>query len=262
MTQETRSSPTQPRPWHLEGLSDGELLEAVRAGSSEEYGILFERYRRTALRVASRYSSDTHLAEDAVHEAFASILSAIRSGFGPSQTFGPYLYSSVINAMRRLNLRKLREKPMDIETLEGAIGRTDERFAGVTTDDLVQTVLRSLPPRWQEVLWYLEVEAMAPREVGPILGLTPNATVALHRRAKVGLRLGYLRELLPTAENPACHNTSKLIPTYALGILKDKQIVKMKEHLKSCTNCATSLSEVLEAGIQRRSPVAPGSTSG
>ena len=44
--------------------------------------------------------------------------------------------------------------------------------------------------RWRTLLWYLEVEGMKPREIAPLMGMTPNAVsvLAVARAAKRGLK--------------------------------------------------------------------------
>ncbi|MFP3686343.1 hypothetical protein SB847_21820, partial [Bacillus sp. SIMBA_026] len=65
----------------------------------------------------------------------------------------------------------------------------------------VAKAFRSLPERWQAVLWYLDVERMKPAAVAPILGLSPNAVSALALRAREGLRREYLQAHIAEEKN-------------------------------------------------------------
>ena len=53
---------------------------------------------------------------------------------------------------------------------------------------MVAQVFRALPTRWQEVLWYTEVEQLRPQSVAPFLGMSANAVAALSHRAREGFR--------------------------------------------------------------------------
>jgi RNA polymerase sigma factor (sigma-70 family) len=194
-------------PGSFDKASDGELLKAVRQGHTIAYGHLFERHWSMAVRVAKRKTPDKHLAEDAVHEAFASILSAIRNGAGPIEVFRPYLLASVSRAIYKLNGLSMRETPMEsseLARISDEYPRTDESDY---FNENVYVAFTSLPTRWQKVIWHMDVEEMPPRQSAPLLGLSPNAAVALHRRAKKGLKYAYHRRLKqhqPALVQPSC----------------------------------------------------------
>jgi len=58
---------------------------------------------------------------------------------------------------------------------------------------LISQAFSSLPERWRTVLWQVEVEGERPAVVAPHFGLSANATAALARRARDGLRAAYLQ---------------------------------------------------------------------
>ncbi|GMA95060.1 hypothetical protein GCM10025881_18840 [Pseudolysinimonas kribbensis] len=67
---------------------------------------------------------------------------------------------------------------------------------------------RTLPERWQTILWYTEVEGMEPAEAAPYLGLTANGAAALAYRARDGLKKAWLQahvsdvRVPPSADGP------------------------------------------------------------
>lgn len=151
----------------MNDLTDGELLEAVRAGNKHAYGVLFSRHRNAALRVASRQTPDRYLAEDAVNEAFAAVLAAIHGGSGPVGVFGPYLFSSVSRAVYRMNHRSMRETPVvDTDIPDVVIPETNP-VTGEFDSAAAREAFKGLPARWREVLWYLEIEEMQPATRAP-----------------------------------------------------------------------------------------------
>ncbi|MFE4198083.1 RNA polymerase sigma factor [Paenarthrobacter sp. NPDC056912] len=167
-------------------LSDGELLEMARDGHTEAYGLLFTRHAPAAHRVARRRTRDHQLAQDAVHEAFTTILAAIKAGGGPVGTFTAYLFVSVTRQIQRQSRHQSRETLLPEFTDTAA---TEEDFTEDTS--LAPSLLGafgSLPERWQQVLWHMDISGMPAKEAAPLFGLSPNAVIALHRRAKAGLR--------------------------------------------------------------------------
>jgi RNA polymerase sigma factor (sigma-70 family) len=235
----------------LAAPSDRELLEAVRAGDTAAYGSLFERHKDAALRVARRNTPDRHVAEDAVNEAFASVLATIQHGSGPVGVFAPYLISSVTRAVYRMNRRSMRETPvMETDLLDDIVPDPTLTVADFD-NEAVRNAFKDLPARWREVLWYLEIEELQPREAAPMLGLSPNATVALHRRAKEGLRLGYLQQHLAKKGPTECRTMAGYIPAYVLGTLRRKHIAALEEHLETCAECKSVLYQLRDMGRLR-----------
>ncbi|WFR84294.1 sigma-70 family RNA polymerase sigma factor [Arthrobacter sp. Y-9] len=232
--------------------TDGELLEQVRAGELDAYGELFRRHHASALRVARRLTPDYTLAEDAVNDAFTTVLTAIQAGKGPVDVFGPYLISSVSRSMYRMNRKAMREVPvMDTEVLDSEVADAN-RVVAEFDDAAARNAFRQLADRWREVIWYLDVEGMPPREAAPLLGLSPNATVALHRRAKEALRLGYLYEHV-TAQGPEqCRVFIRDIPPYVRGSLRKSRAELLEEHLRTCKTCPSILMQVQEVGPFQR----------
>jgi RNA polymerase sigma factor (sigma-70 family) len=164
---------------------DTTLVDRARRGDSAAYGMLWERHVASA-RTAAHAISPRLDTDDLVSEAFVAILSAIRSGGGPRGPFRPYMYAAIRNTAASWG-----RKPRDVQI------DTFDDFPHLTSEDPseeishrmhVASVLHTLPPRWRTLLWYLEVEGMKPREVAPLLGLSPNAVSALRRRARAGLR--------------------------------------------------------------------------
>lgn len=185
--------PAPERAEESPAFSETELITAVRAGEPEAVGILYRTYRDPMLHFATALLHDGHGAEDVFHEAFTKTISAILHGHGPLDTLGPYLFRAVRTATAGWRAHYAREAPAPESELTQ---QPDPRPGpGPTSDPLgiehVQTAFQSLPPRWQLILWYTEVENLPPRRIAPLLGLTPNAASALLHRARKGLRAAY-----------------------------------------------------------------------
>lgn len=165
--------------------TDTELMIRARAEDREAFGLLFVRHREVAVRVARRLSARNDV-DDVVAEAFARVLAQVADGRGPLTSFRAYLLTAVRHeAARRRVVARRWDLLADLDPVADVVG-VDE------VDDAVRAACRSLPPRWREVLWQLEVEGRRPHEIAGELGLTPNAVSALGHRARAGLRAAYL----------------------------------------------------------------------
>lgn len=178
------------------------LLAAARAGDQNAVGALYERHRSGALAFARSLSHNNHDAEDLLHDAFERTTKALQNGNGPTENFLAYMYTAIRTTAVRRWKRNLREQPVGFEGI-GRESTQDERLEAVLDiqdHERVLAALKTLPKRWQTVLWYADVLQVKPRHIAPMLGISANAVSALHLRAKKGLRKAYL-DLLAGNDN-------------------------------------------------------------
>ncbi|MFC4909651.1 RNA polymerase sigma factor [Actinomadura gamaensis] len=180
----------------VRGLPDADLVAAVRAGDVDASGELFARHHRSVLAYARGLAHDEHTAQDLTSEAFTRTLAALRSGGGPVAGPRPYLYAVVRNAAVDW-ARKARRTVVTDELAAWAERSGDAAGTDALGDPAenaaVARAFRSLPRRWQVVLWHTVVEDEAVREVAGALGLKPGAVTQLSFRAREGLRRAYLK---------------------------------------------------------------------
>ncbi|MFD2356012.1 RNA polymerase sigma factor [Nonomuraea ferruginea] len=167
---------------------DAALTKLVRAGDSRAVAELYERHHAAVLAFARRLCQDPHIAEDLASEAFTRTLRTVRGGeASPSGAWRPYLYAVARNTaaewartdQRRVLTPEFRDDELTVAEPE-------------PPDDLVTRAYRSLPPRWQTVLWHTVIEDERPEQVAEILGTTPGNVGVLAFRAREGLRKAYL----------------------------------------------------------------------
>ncbi len=134
-----------------------------------------------------------------MQEAYARIFPSIVKGGGPTGSFRAYLFTSIRNTAAGWG-RARRKTPIDelelVPDPDAEAHATDEAL----DRSLTHRAFRSLPTRWQEVLWYTEIEQMKPAEVAPLLGMKATAVAQLAFRAREGVRglsplIGTSREL-------------------------------------------------------------------
>ena len=227
----------------LRSVDDDELLAQARAGNSEAFGVLFERHRLVAVRLA-RSITDRVDPEDVVEEAFVRIFAALRGSGGPTSNFRAYLLTAVrrqaIDQGRAsANLIPSEDKISELESHE-----SDESPAldGVTEE--LRRALTRLPERWRLALWKTEVEGVKPRELGPELKLSANAAAALVYRAREGLREAYLLENVSGRVLPDCETFIELLPGHVRGYLRGARARSVDEHLSTCVHCTLRVSEI------------------
>lgn len=182
-----------PRPsfeGDVDRPADDQIIRAVREGDTRHFALLWFRHAEAA-RCAARLIAPMADPDDLVSEAYATILRITRSGGGPSDSFRVYLLATVRNVAARwahwddvLPIDGLSEQDF-------GRGETDP-IERVSERAVVVAALLALTPRHRALLWYLNVEGMKPRELAPLMGMTPNAVSVLAFRARDSFRKAWL----------------------------------------------------------------------
>lgn len=250
-----RSGTADPR-------TDATLLQLVRAGDDAAFGELFARHAAAVRGYALRCCADVADAEDLAAEAFCRVFQAVRRGAGPDGDPRAYLFTVVRRLAAERSLRG-RDVPVPDDELRQ---RVDDRSqpAPVSRVDLqlIARAFRTLPRRWRAVLWRIEVEGEPPAAAAADFGLSANATAALARRARQGLRAAYLQAHLgPTVGGTGCRPVVPKLGAYTAGQVSDAEADRIRSHLAGCPDCATRHAELADvcAGLRRRAgvPAAP-----
>ncbi|MCI1017195.1 sigma-70 family RNA polymerase sigma factor [Microbacterium sp. C5A9] len=245
------------RPWHVDAeLSDHDLVEATRAGDSNAYGVLWDRHSPAALRAARAITSSID-PEDLVSEAFAKTFSAIKNGGGPTDAFRPYLFAAVRSAAATWGGR---QKDVAFEHIdELPVDETDDSLDLLSDKALLKTAFHDLPERWRTLLWYLEVEGMKPREIAPLMGLSPNAVSALAARAREGFKTAWLQAHIADPERDAeCRWVcERLIAQGRRRHIARADRARFDAHLETCHRCAIAGAEIAEASSKLRALLLP-----
>jgi RNA polymerase sigma factor (sigma-70 family) len=173
--------------------SEADLLAEVKSGGPEAMAVLYEQYRDEALQFARSLTAHRQDAEDVLHEAFTKTVSALINGYGPSGNFAAYLSTCVRSAAASAWTKQRLERPVPAEELEPEPADDPglDRVLSMFEQENVAEAMRTLPARWQTVLWHAEVMGEPPRNIAPLLGIKPNAVSALLIRARAGLRAAY-----------------------------------------------------------------------
>ncbi|MGY0068313.1 sigma-70 family RNA polymerase sigma factor [Streptomyces sp. QTS137] len=254
--------------------SDADLVARLRAGDDSAYEELYRRHADAVRRYARTCCRDAHTADDLTAEVFVRVLQAVRGGSGPEHAVRAYLLTSVRRVAASWTQSAKRERLVDdfaafaaqaaslrtasdADTLElGA----DVRAMHEAEQSMAMQAFRSLPERWQAVLWHTEVEDESPSTVATLFGLDANGTRVLAGRAREGLKQAYLQAHVSAAltEDEECARYADQLGTYARGRLRARAERGLRGHLDACARCRLAAVQVQEVagGIPALVPVA------
>lgn len=226
----------------LGGPPDSALVEAARAGDRGAYGQLWARHAPAGVAYARALTSAFD-PDDLVSESFEKILRAITGGGGPSGAFRSYLYITIKNTAYSWQRSRRELQPLGEQQEEIA----DERSVAVL--DALEGApsvyaFNSLPPAWQEVLWYVDIEGMAASEVAVLIGSTPGAVAMRTHRAREGLRQAWIQVQLDAVAEGSDHQwVLERMGTFVRGGLARRDSKRVLAHLDECPRCALVHSE-------------------
>jgi RNA polymerase sigma factor (sigma-70 family) len=176
----------------------------------------------------------------------------ILRGKGPREAFAAYLMVSVRNECQRALRRRGRDCPLagstEARLLEEA-GLEQDPFARHDETELLQKALRSLPPRFREVLWRTVVEGQSNEEIAEVIGSTAQAVAAQAMRARRALGGAYLRGHLAGASGgarpaPACAETRRHLADFVRGSICARARRRLEDHLCGCPSCRHACAEL------------------
>jgi len=254
--------------------SDADLIERLRSGDDTAYEELYRRHADAVRRYARTCCRDGHTADDLTAEVFARVLQAVRGGHGPEHAVRAYLLTSVRRVAAGWTKSAKREHLVDDFALFAAqAARTSEvsdddtldlgadvRAMHVAEQSMAMQAFRSLPERWQAVLWHTEVEDESPSEVATLFGLDANGTRVLASRAREGLKQAYLQAHVSAtlATDEECARYADRLGAYARGGLRTRAERGLRKHLEECAKCRLAAGQIKEvaSGIPAVVPLA------
>ncbi|GLY64090.1 sigma factor [Amycolatopsis taiwanensis] len=233
---------------------DQALLARLRAGEDKAFSELFELHAAGVRRLARGLAAEESEAEDITAETFFRVLQALRRGSGPKDHIRAYL----LTVARRVSWEwrgARRDVPVTDDELTSRAGAGADAHAGTAERNLIATAFTSLPERWRVVLWQTEVEGEQPAVVAPYFGLSANATAALARRARQGLRAAYLQAHLAMnqASDVGCRGVIDKLGGYTAGSVTGAEARRIRTHLRGCASCRAMHAELRDVCSSLRS---------
>ncbi|WP_329229065.1 sigma-70 family RNA polymerase sigma factor [Streptomyces canus] len=255
-------------------LSDADLIDRMRSGDDTAYEALYRRHAGAVRRYARTCCRDGHTADDLTAEVFARMLQAVRGGHGPEHAVRPYLLTSIRRVAAGWTKSAKREQLVDDFAVFAAQATrssevsdddtldlgADVRAMHVAEQSMAMEAFRSLPERWQAVLWHTEVEDESPSEVATLFGLDANGTRVLASRAREGLKQAYLQAHVSAtlAADEECARYADRLGAYARGGLRTRAERGLRKHLEECAKCRLAAGQIKEVagGIPAVVPIA------
>ncbi|WP_037887803.1 sigma-70 family RNA polymerase sigma factor, partial [Streptomyces viridochromogenes] len=252
--------------------SDADLIGRMRSGDDTAYEELYRRHAEAVRRYARTCCRDAHTADDLTAEVFARMLQAVRGGSGPEHAVRAYLLTSIRRAAADWTKSARREQLVDDFAVFAAQSARVSEVSDDTLDlgadvramheaeqSMAMQAFRSLPERWQAVLWHTEVEDESPSEVATLFGLDANGTRVLASRAREGLKQAYLQAHVSAglARDEACARYADRLGAYARGSLRTRAERGLRKHLEECAKCRLAAGQIKEvaSGIPAAVPV-------
>ncbi|MFK0173226.1 sigma-70 family RNA polymerase sigma factor [Streptomyces sp. NPDC090306] len=250
--------------------SDADLIGRMRGGDDTAYEELYRRHADAVRRYARTCCRDVHTADDLTAEVFARMLQAVRGGSGPEYAVRAYLLTAVRRVAAGWTQSARREQLVDdfavfaaqasraSEASEdgaatGSFGAgvdlgADVRAMHEAEQSMAMRAFRSLPERWQAVLWHTEVEDESPSAVATLFGLDANGTRVLASRAREGLKQAYLQAHVSASltADEECAQYADQLGTYARRRLRTRAERGLRKHLEECAKCRLAATQIEE----------------
>ncbi|WP_405653450.1 sigma-70 family RNA polymerase sigma factor [Streptomyces sp. NBC_01386] len=254
--------------------ADADLIARMRSGDDTAYEELYRRHSAAVHRYARTCCRDGHTADDLTAEVFARMLQAVRGGSGPEHAVRAYLLTTVRRVAAGWTKSAKREHLVeDFAVFAQQAARSSEVSDDDTLDlgadvramheaeqSMAMQAFRSLPERWQAVLWHTEIEDESPSEVATLFGLDANGTRVLAKRAREGLKEAYLQAHVSTTltQDEECARYADRLGAYARGSLRTRAERGLRKHLEECVRCRLAAGQIKEvaSGIPGVVPVA------
>jgi RNA polymerase sigma-70 factor, ECF subfamily len=175
------------RPHIAPGMTDAELVSAVRAGQTDALGRLFDRYAEPTWRLLSRMLGSPADADDALQDVFIG-LPEILASYSGRAPLGAWIRGVAVNtALMRLRTdRRRAEDPLDeLDAVTGTVSRPPEAIEDRIT---IAAALHSLPEVLRIVFVLKEVSGYSHAEIAQTLGISVSLSEIRLFRARKLLR--------------------------------------------------------------------------
>lgn len=225
--------------------SDMALVNMVKGGDQDAFGELWRRHSGAIAAAARSFTGFDP--EDVSQETFTRILRALQTGKGPNTAFRAYAIMTARNVAANMARNRGSEDITGAseETLEALSEPQDDFAPQLLEGSFTLSVFRSLPVRWQEALWYREVEDLPVQVFCTFLGMSENATSALLKRAREGFKQAWIAANLSPSSGlePDCKWVIERLPRYIRGRSTAAVRKKLESHVSTCPRCAIVVEE-------------------
>ncbi|HYL63780.1 MAG TPA: RNA polymerase sigma factor [Candidatus Methylomirabilis sp.] len=173
----------------LEGWTDEEVVDRVRAGESALYEIIMRRYNQRLYRVARAIVRDDSEAEDIMQDAYVRAYENLGQFEGRAPFSAWLTRIAVHEALHRARKRGRLDQWDDSESdsnpavyMDEASPNPEQATTRAELRELLEEAILELPAQYRAVLMLRDIEELSTSETADALGLTEeNVKVRLHR---------------------------------------------------------------------------------
>jgi RNA polymerase sigma-70 factor (ECF subfamily) len=172
-------------------INDTETLTRAIQGDREAFGKLYERYVDQIYNYVYYRTGNRHDAEDLTARVFMRAMHHIQRYNDRGLPFSAWLYRIAHNLVvnwHRDNSRRQEISLDEVELTHPPSEHPESKLMKVEEEDLLLTVMRSLPPDRQQLLILKFVEHLSNAEIGQIMNRSEGAVKSLYHRTLFGLR--------------------------------------------------------------------------
>lgn len=174
---------------------DVDLMLRVKAGDSEAFNQLMEKYQRTVVNLVYRFTGEAESAEDLAQEVFLRIYRAAPR-YEPRAKFFTYLYQITLNLCRNARDKNQRQRTLSLDQKEdesawevadpelGAEGQIQR----LETAQQVQEAIMALPDEQRQLLILQRFQNLGYEELAESTSQTVSAVKAKLHRARLALK--------------------------------------------------------------------------
>jgi RNA polymerase sigma-70 factor, ECF subfamily len=242
------------------------LMLAAQAGDRRALESLLAREQPRIWRFSMKMCGNRDDAGDVLQNTLLAMARTVRNFHGASSV-STWLYtiarSYCIKKHRRSKFAPRDEKSLEADGASAAsrvpdAARTPEEELGRReVGAAVEGAIRSLEPKYREVLVLRDVEGLSAPEVAKVLGIRVDAVKSRLHRARVVVRAA-LAPALGTVEaprTPACPDVVTLFSKYLEDDIDPQHCAKMQAHVKKCPHCEGACESLQKAlSLCRASP--------
>lgn len=247
----------------IQTASDSDLCNLIaQHGMQAETGQqsfaeLFRRYRDIATAKARAAGVESSRIDDVVAESFTKVLNAFSNGFGPSESFVSYLLTAVRTEATRVTVVERVTDAASFEEIEELTSRPDSHVTfDVGEHDQLSRALEQVSESGKHVLWLIEVEGLSRSETAKRLGSTVSAVTSALKRAREGLRSGYLQQYV-AAIRPSCDGYAQHLGSYTRSTLGKRLHRKLEKHIDGCADCSAQQERLIDINRNLKSLLGP-----
>ncbi len=170
-------------------ISDEELIEEIRGGSSLAFERLMTRYERLVFKVAFGVTGEREAAKDVTQSVFLKVhgkLGSLRS----AGVFRSWIARIAMNESFNWNRTQRRHEASQLQEDLAAAGRPQEdTLRERETWDLVRRALATLQPKHRAAVALRYFEGLSIREIGSVLGCSDGVVKSILFRSVQKMRV-------------------------------------------------------------------------